>query len=141
MNEKQRAGHQGRKSESIGNFLQCRASSAGSRRGDERAGKNVNDNANCEVKGSHEGLADYESFVVFGRVTHLRRNREKSRSAGVREYERGYSIHGTAERCSAARDNFKVGDEGLAFRRGGWTALNADSNGSNEDYTVIRREI
>lgn len=99
-----------------------------------RAGKIINDNANYKVEGSDKALAGDQGFVVFARVTHLRRNREKRGCTGVREDEGRHGINSDIKRRPLIRHDLVIRNPLDIFWYRRWMFLNPNSDSSDHDY-------
>lgn len=95
------------------------------RGGDVGAAVIVYDNTDGEVKGRHDGLADYQSTAIVDWITHLGGDGEECRRAGVCEDDGGERGDGVDERWMV--DDLVVGHPD-AWRCCGWTVLDTDGD-------------
>lgn len=116
MDENQCTSQQARQRKAIADFLHRRTRGAQSRRRHIRPAVIVDHDSNYNVETGHDRLAYDERSAIMAGITHLRRDGEEGRSAGVREHHSGEGRGGINE-CCAAYD-LVVGDPDARLRCG-----------------------
>lgn len=132
MDEEQGAHEQTGQGKGVADDFQGRAGGAQGRRGDVRPAEVVDDDADDDVEGGDDGLAEHEGAAVVGGVAHFGGDGEEGRGAGVGEDDGGEGGDGAVE--VGAADDLVVGDPDAVLRGGGGTVLDADADGHDHDW-------